>query len=120
AIGLLSKALEVLTLLPNTPERVQQELMLHLTLGPALLSMKGFTAPEVERTYARAYALCQQGGSPGQLLEALAGLRTFCLVRGEIGKAREGAEQSLRLAQRSAHPLALINAHQKLADPFPS
>jgi class 3 adenylate cyclase/tetratricopeptide (TPR) repeat protein len=112
----LTTALEFLTALPDTPERAQHELTLHLTLGPALLTMKGFTAPEVQRTYARAYALCQQDGRPQQLLEALAGLRAFYLVRGEMHKAREVVEQSLRLAQRGANPLALINAHGELGE----
>ena len=58
AIAHLTKGLEVLSTLPDTPERTQHELDLQLTLGPALMVTKGMTDPEVERLYTRARALC--------------------------------------------------------------
>src|SRR5262249_30369229 len=42
AIGHLSKGLELLTTLPDTPERVHQELTLQLTLGASQLMTKGY------------------------------------------------------------------------------
>src|SRR5205823_6166168 len=67
AIAHLTKGLEVLTTLPDNPERAQQELVMQSTLGPALMNTKGFMAPEVERVYARAHELCQQVGDAQQL-----------------------------------------------------
>ena len=61
AISHLTKGLEVLKTLPNTPERTQHELALQLALGSPLSMLKG-VAPEVEYTYTRAYELCQQMG----------------------------------------------------------
>src|SRR5438876_2800509 len=52
----VTRGLEVLTALPETRERAQQELALQITLGPALAATKGQQAPETERTYARACA----------------------------------------------------------------
>ena len=49
---------------PRHPERAQQELDLQIALGPALMATKGQAAPEVEQTYARAQALCQQSARP--------------------------------------------------------
>jgi predicted ATPase len=60
AIGHLTKALELLGALPDTPERIPRELKLLTALGPAMMATKGYGAPEVERTYARARELCQQ------------------------------------------------------------
>jgi predicted ATPase/class 3 adenylate cyclase len=111
AISHLTKGLELLKTLPDTPERAQQELRLLTTLGPALIFMKGYGAPEVEQIYARAYELCQQGGRSHQLIGVLQGLLAFHLVRGEVRKARDLAEQIFRLAQRVATPTALIAAH---------
>ena len=54
AITHLSKGLTLLQRLPDTPERLQQELAVQTTLGPALMATKGMAAPEVEQTYARA------------------------------------------------------------------
>jgi predicted ATPase len=51
AISHLTNALELLKTLPDTPERAQQELALHITLGPALSATKSWAAPEVERAY---------------------------------------------------------------------
>ncbi len=45
----LTRGLEVLKALPDTPERIQQELTLQTTLGLALIAVKGYAAPEVEK-----------------------------------------------------------------------
>jgi hypothetical protein len=46
-MNLLTKGLELLKTLPDTPERTQQELTLQLALGDALVTVKGYTAPDV-------------------------------------------------------------------------
>jgi predicted ATPase len=56
AISHLKTGLAVLQTLPETAERIQQELLLQTTLGPALMNTKGFAAPEAEHAYARARA----------------------------------------------------------------
>jgi len=45
---------------PDGPGRQQLELDLQLALGNALIAAKGFSAPEVGSTYARARALAEQ------------------------------------------------------------
>src|SRR5215831_3572006 len=77
AITLLTKGLELLKVLPNTPERTQQELMLQIALGSPLMFTKGPAAAEVERVYARARELCQQVGETPQLFPVLRGLCGF-------------------------------------------
>jgi hypothetical protein len=54
----LTRGLELLETQPETLARAQQELDLQLALGPALMAAKGWAAPEVEQTYARAKVLC--------------------------------------------------------------
>src|SRR5712691_8269310 len=54
AVGHLTKGVEVLQTLPDTPERTQQDLLLHVALGVSLMAVKGRAAPEVERVYTRA------------------------------------------------------------------
>jgi predicted ATPase len=114
AIGLLTTGLEVLTTLPETPDRSEQELDLQMPLGLALVATKGYTAPEVGQVYARACELCQQVGDTTQLFKALWGLRSFSFVRGEYQRARELEEQCLRLAQRVQDPALLLGAHRAL------
>ena len=57
AVAHLTKGLEVLATLPDTPERAQQELDLQIALGPALMATRGYAAPEVEGVYTRARQL---------------------------------------------------------------
>jgi TOMM system kinase/cyclase fusion protein len=115
AISHLTKGLEVLTTLPDSPERLQHELDMQITLGQALTVTKGYAAPEVGHTYARARALCQQVGETPQLFPVLRGLWNFYLIRMELRTARELAEQLLSLAQRVQDPALLQQAHSALA-----
>src|SRR5262249_7723931 len=85
-------------------ERLQQELLLQITLGPALVVAKGQAAPEVGETYTRALELCRQIGEPPQLFSVLLGLRRFYLVRAELQRAHEFGAQLLRVAQRAPDP----------------
>ncbi|MBI3301053.1 MAG: AAA family ATPase, partial [Deltaproteobacteria bacterium] len=118
AVSHLTTALELLKTLPDTPERTQQELTLQLALGPALIAVRGYAAPEVEQAYTRARELCQQVGETPQLFPVLGGLRSFYAVRAELQKARELGEQLLSLAQRVQDPALLLGAHYALADTF--
>src|SRR6516165_9045812 len=58
-VVLFNSALQILQRQPETPERDQQELDLLIQLGPALMSLKGFAAPECEGVYRRASDLCR-------------------------------------------------------------
>jgi predicted ATPase len=114
AIAHLSKGLEVLATLPDTPERAQQELGVQIALGQAWMAAKGFGAPEVLQAYAQARKLCQQVGETPQLFPVLWGLWRFYFVRAEHQTARELAEQCLSLAQRVHDPALLLVAHHAL------
>src|SRR4029450_12771411 len=80
AINHLTKGLELLKTLPDTPEHTQQELTLQITLGPPLIATKGYAASEVEKAYTRALALCRQVGETPQLFWVLVGLYLFYLL----------------------------------------
>jgi len=116
AIGHLTKGLELLKTLPDTPERAQQELDLQTTLAPALIATKGYASTEVEKAYARARELCQQVGETPQLFPVLRGLWEFYEVQGKLPMARELGEQLLILAQSLQDPSLLLVAHDVLAD----
>jgi predicted ATPase len=71
--------------------------------------VKGFAAPEVERAYGRAQALCEQVGDSPQLGLVLWGLLQFYMVRTELQMARKLGERLIDLAQ-SLHDLDLLLA----------
>jgi predicted ATPase/class 3 adenylate cyclase len=116
AVAHLTKGLEVLATLPDTPERAQQELDFQITLGPALLVTKGQAAPELLHAYTRARELCQQVGETPQLFQVLRGLWYFYLHRVELRTAREMGEHLLTLAQRVGDPALLLEAHYALGN----
>jgi predicted ATPase/DNA-binding winged helix-turn-helix (wHTH) protein len=66
-IALLTKGVELLTLLPETRERVQREVEMLIALGAALIATTGYAAPEVAQTYTRARQLCHHLDDPHQL-----------------------------------------------------
>jgi DNA-binding winged helix-turn-helix (wHTH) protein/tetratricopeptide (TPR) repeat protein len=111
AIGHLTKGLEVLKTLPDTPQRAQHELTLQVALGAPLMATKGYAAPVVEKTYARARKLCQEVGETPQIFRVLGGLSTFYVVRGELQAARKLGEQLLQLAQNVPDPILLLRAN---------
>ena len=118
AIEHLQKGLEILADLPETPERIQQELDLQVALGSALISACGMAAPEVEVAYTRTHELCQQVGETPQLLPVLWGLMAFYVMRGEFQTAHQLSAELVALAQQADDPALLIMAHHGRGDTF--
>jgi predicted ATPase len=116
AITHLSKGLELLQTLPDTPERAQQELTLQIALGVPLMATEGWGAPRIGQAYVRARELCAQIGETPQLFPALLGLSAFYLARAEYTATRELAEQLVRLAHNAQDPTLLLEAHQRLGN----
>jgi TOMM system kinase/cyclase fusion protein len=114
AISHLTKGLEWLKTLPDTPERAQQELTLQLALGIPLMTTKGWAAQEVEQVYTRARELCRQVGETPQLFPVMWGLWVFYTVRGEHKMAHELGEQLLTIAQSAQDSALLLQAHHAL------
>jgi DNA-binding NtrC family response regulator/predicted ATPase len=100
AVALLELALGALSHVPETTERAQRELGLHMALGVSVIATEGYGAPRVERAYARARELCGQVGQTPRLLGALLGLWAFHLFRGELQIARTLADQCLAVVER--------------------
>ncbi|WP_028217536.1 adenylate/guanylate cyclase domain-containing protein [Paraburkholderia oxyphila] len=107
-------ALALLERLPDTPGRARQELALRLSIGPALMAARGYAAPEVEATYTRAMALCEQIGDCSQLFPARFGLRTYYSLRADYATAQELGERLLRVASNAHDPDFLVEAHSAL------
>jgi class 3 adenylate cyclase/predicted ATPase len=114
AISHLSTGIELLTTLPETPERTQQSLTLYIALGAALQMAKGLAAPEVEQAYTQAWALCQQVGETPELVPVLLGLLRFYNLRSQFHTARELGDTLLRLAQGAHDPTLEVLAHYAL------
>ncbi len=118
ALHHLGAALALLKRLPDTPARARRELTLLLSLGPALMDVRGYGTPEVGATYRRALVLCEQTGETSQRFAAQLGLRIHHLVRAEYATAYELGMQMLGTARRAKDPGLLMEAHSALGSCF--
>jgi predicted ATPase len=98
AIAHLSKGLELVGTLPDAPEHLEEELALRLAIGGPLIATRSEAANEVERTYSRAWALCDQLGRSAELFPVLRGLWNCFLLRSDLQRARDLAERLVVLA----------------------
>jgi class 3 adenylate cyclase/predicted ATPase len=116
AINHLTQGLALIETLPASSARLQQELSLCITLGPVLMSLKGYGAPEVQAVYARARELCHQLEDNPQHFPVLWGLYSFYLVRAAYPTAHALAQQCLLMAQHADDPVLLLQAHLALGE----
>ena len=114
AIAHLRTGLELLKIVPETPERVQREVDLLIAIGASLNATKGQAAPEVEQTYSRARHLCQHLDDPHQLFPVLRGLWQYYNSRAELQTAHTLGEQLLTLAQQAQDTVLHLAAHRAL------
>ena len=114
AIGCLVKGLNIMPTLPETLERRQREIAMWVALGASLHATKGPGAPAVERAYARAYELCQQGGQTPLLFPVLVGLCKYYQMSTDQQTACELGKTLLSLAQDTSNAVHLVIAHWAL------
>jgi predicted ATPase len=114
AISHLRTGLALLQTLPETQERTQQELLLHITLGVSLSATKGYGAREVGEVYTHARQLCEHLEEPQQLFPVLRGLLHYYNVHAEYQVAHALGEQLLDLAQQVQDTAMLVATHRAL------
>jgi tetratricopeptide (TPR) repeat protein len=108
AISSLSAGLNLVEKLGDGPERIDRELHLQLALGPALIIVRGYAKPEVERAYTRARVLCSRIGKTAELFPVVQGLWAFYLLRGQCEEAYELAKEVFTLAESGKDSTVLI------------
>lgn len=99
AVAQLRKGLELLATLPDSPWRRQHELDLLLSLRPALFATKGYSAPDVDKTIARARTLAEQLDRSDDIVPLLHAQCTFHLIRAEYKLALPLAGQLEKIGQ---------------------
>jgi predicted ATPase len=115
AISYYRRGLSILRSLPETAERLRQEVELQIVLAGPTTVVHGYGAPEARRVYDRARDLCQRLGEAPELFTALVGLARHYGVSGDVETGLALAEQLLGIAQRSADPALLVEACRQMA-----
>jgi predicted ATPase len=118
AVAHLSRGLELIETLPDTPERSALELALQTTLGPVPIATKGYAAPEVGAVYDRAGELCERAENSSQLPIVVFGLFAFYVVRADHEKALILGKHLLSLAESAQDEALLLQAHNALGLAF--
>lgn len=116
AIRQMRKALDLLSSLPDTPERQRTELQLQLALGGALIAAKGHAAEDTGKAYARARRLCELLNDTPNRLKALWGEFVHHHVRAETNRSHRAAEELLDLAGRQNDRAILVAGHRAVGD----
>ncbi len=116
AVRLANRGLAQVEKLPENDERRKIELALQVVLGNALMATKGYAALEVEQTYSRARALCQQLGETPHLLPVQYGLSVNQIVGSKLRQAMKYGEEFLTLAERQ-EALSIVVAHRMVGIP---
>ena len=111
AIAHLTRGIESLSGVADSSERDRLELALQLALGPALMTTRGFSAPEPERAYWTARRLSKRLRDDRARFASIWGL---WLVSGSSGRPafrRELADELFRVAERLGDRELLLEAH---------
>ena len=114
AIVVAHRGLQLVSAMPETPDRAGLELALQMAQAPALIATKGYAAPEVGEAFNQARQLYRDVGETPQLFPVMHGLYMFSLVRPDLPMSLELAEQLLQLAEREPETHLLIPAHRAL------
>jgi class 3 adenylate cyclase/predicted ATPase len=95
---------------PTAPHR-RVELAILSQLGPALMSLHGWSAPEVGEVVERAAEIGRQLESSPDLAPAIANLWIFNTARGRLDRAEEISADVTRIARELDDPEILLQAH---------
>jgi predicted ATPase len=116
AIAQLRRGLGLLDGLPETRERQQLELDIHVTLTTALMAGKGYADPEVVAALERANRLVTETGAVGTSVHfsVLYGLWVSNQNAGNLAAAIEHATNFLSSAQSQPSSGPLLKGHQML------
>src|SRR5262245_31070885 len=114
AVGYLTKGLEILNKLPESPTRDREELASLLTLGPALHALKGLGAGEAEQVFIRARDLSERTGDTVPAFQALWGQWMVSAGLRRIVPARRIGSELLALAERADDRSLRLQAHHAM------
>jgi predicted ATPase len=115
AIAHFRRGLEVLAALPESADRDRLELHLQLALAFAIVPLRGYAAPDAERSYARAAELADTLQDTTRLIDALWGLCVASWVGRDVRRGRALAERCLSLAHRTGNDVERLASHHVMA-----
>jgi class 3 adenylate cyclase/tetratricopeptide (TPR) repeat protein len=114
AVDHLDQAIALLAETPESDERNRVELRMQVAIGAPLIITRGYAHESVRHAFERAHELCSRVADATELFEAVYGLSTYYLNRGEMARAHELSQRLIELADRTPGPSRRPWAHQQL------
>ncbi|NJL29538.1 MAG: AAA family ATPase [Thermoanaerobaculia bacterium] len=118
AIHHLTKALELLAGWEQSPARDRLELSLQMSLGTAIIALRGYTTPELAHAYGRAQVLCERAGAPSEHFWVLVGLSLYHFVRADMEEGLRLSRRLVELAEPTHDPVLMSAAFYQLGATF--
>lgn len=117
AIRHLRCGLELLEKQPESEDRLKREIRMRTAIGVPLQATIGYSAPEVEETYARAHQLCTQLGLTTELFPILYGMFRYYMLQAKYEKALELSSKLLAIADQTHTPHFVVAANRAHGGP---
>jgi predicted ATPase/class 3 adenylate cyclase len=92
----------------------EMEVALQSVLGMALISTKGYTAPEVHQVFTSALKMCERIGDAPEMFQVLVGLWMYYEISAQYDEASELGLRMVRIAESGNAPEQLFQAHYSL------
>jgi predicted ATPase len=108
----MSRGLEALQTLPDSPERDRRELAYQIALGTPLIAVHGYSAPQTGAAYSRARVLCERLGEAEPLVATLSGEFVFHFVRGNYPMIRRLTDEARQVSERFPNPVVRLAGHR--------
>ncbi|MFN0313464.1 MAG: ATP-binding protein [Burkholderiales bacterium] len=110
AIAYYRRGLDILSGFPASVQRDRLELGLQVSLGYAIIPLKGYAAQEALLAYTRATALAEGVGDTSRLFDAHFGLAIGYWVGPSVDQGRGHAERCLAIAQTTGDDILILAA----------
>jgi len=112
AIRHLTRGLEALKTLTESPARDRRELSFQIALGTPLIAVHGYSAAQTGAAYSRARVLCERLGEAEPLVATLSGEFVYYFVRGDYRMMRRLTDEARQVAERLPNPLIRLASHR--------
>ncbi|MCA9050441.1 MAG: AAA family ATPase, partial [Planctomycetaceae bacterium] len=117
AIQQFQHGLLLLELMEESEARHRTEIRLLTAIGVPLQATVGYSAPEVEQSYSRAYELCQRLNITRELFPILYGMFRYYMLQAGYPQARELGARLLQIASDGVPLHYIVAAHRACGGP---
>ncbi len=115
----IDAAMGLLDAEPESRQRTQAQVKLHLQRALGLLATRGMGSDETGQAFVQTQALCERlGDDTPEMFHAFYGIYAFHLGRGEVAQALEVTRESLRRALIIGDPTCVVVAHRSLGGAY--